>query len=199
MKKNKIVVFLLAVIIIAACNNNNEPKEQIIEKKSDTAGNADPIRTNTSFLYDIKALEEIFTNDNWLITDKKDSSYFYFSRLGDFTVNTYEYRLVKGDSALVKKEKIGVEGDKITWNFKGEKLQLDKATKARAVWSVSGKDSMQYEFVRIDNNQIGLVLPDKRKLVLQKILPLSTFLVKSRYDFMHGTKLAFDSSRSIQK
>lgn len=185
----------LFVVFLFACQS--QPKENTdTEAKKDTVKISESIRTNTSFLYDYKALEEVFTNDNWLLAGKNDSSYFYFSRLGDFKVNAYEYKLVKGDSAAVKYTSVQKEGDKIAWEFNNQKLYLKSATKARAVWSVAGADSLQYEFLRINENQLGLTYPDRHKLVLHKTLPFSLFLVRSRYDFTHGTKYAFDNTPS---
>lgn len=197
MRMKQFIPFLFVVFLFAC---QLQPKENAgNDAKTDTAKVSESIRTNTSFLYDYKALEEVFTNDNWLLAGKNDSSYFYFSRLGDFRVNTYEYKLVKGDSAAVKHTSVQKEGDKIVWAFNNQKLYLTSATKARAVWAVAGADSLQYEFLRINENQLALTYPDKHKLILQKTLPFSLFLVRSRYDFTHGTRYAFDNTPSAKQ
>ena len=192
--------FIGTTLFLFGCNSQNKNEAKSETTASDTTKNTDIVRTNTSFLFDLKALEEIFTNDNWMMAiDKKDTSYFYFSKLGDFTVNTYEYILEKGDSAEVKKSNILVEGDKIVWQFDGKKLNLEYATKARAVWRVSGNDSLKYAFEKVNQNEVELTYPDKHKQEMKRTLSFSLFLVRSRYDFAHGTKLAFDTTQFNKK
>ena len=192
------LVAVVAVFFLSGCGSEqNENAEPV--NKSDTIKVVDEVRSNTSFLYDLKALEELFSNDNWLIPGKKDSSYFYFSRTGDFIVNTYEYVLSKGDSAKVKYHHVVKEGDKLVWEFDGRKLVLSNASGARALWAVAGNDSLKYEFLRVDKNQIRLTYPDKREQILKKLLPFSLFLVRSRYDFSNGTRYAYDTTQFNKK
>ena len=196
--RTKNVFFLLMIVFLFACTT--QPKENVPdEKKEDTAQASESIRTNMSFLHDFNALEEVFGNENWLKADGKDSSYFYFSRLGNFQVNTYEYKLVKGDSAKVRNSSILQEGNKLTWNFNNQKLYITSATRGRIVGSVKGSDSLQYEFLRLDNDAIAITYPDKRRSILRKTLPFSLFLVRSRYDYAHGTKYAFDTAQFNKK
>ncbi len=192
------LVALMTVFFLLSCGSGqNENTDSV--KKTDTVKVVDDVRSNTSFLYDLKALEELFSNDNWLIAGKKDSSYFYFSRTGDFIVNTYEYVLIKGDSAKVKYNHVVKEGDKLSWEFDGKKLLLNNASGARALWTVSGSDSVKYEFLRVDKNQIRVTYPDHKEVIMRKILPFSLFLVRSRYDFSNGTHYAFDTTQFNKK
>jgi len=194
----RIVLLLLPVFVLLACNTKpSENRED--SKKDDMLKMSASISTNMLFLHDFNALEQVFGSENWLIVDKKDSSYLYFSRLGNFIVKTFIYKRVKGDSAAVQYGTIQPENDSITWDLFGRKLSLSNATGTRVKWSAVADSSLQYEFIRIDNNHIQLTYPDKKKLVLQKVLPLSLFLVRSRYDYTHGTKFAFDSSREFEK
>lgn len=189
----KIGCNLLLLVFLFACQT--QQKEKVTDEKKETTVKAsESIRSNMSFLNDFNALEDVFGNENWLIEDKKDSSYFYFSRLGSFKVNTYTYKLVKGDSAKVIYGSMLQEGNSLIWNFNNQKLQVTSATRGRIVWSVIGADSLQYEFLRLDNNQISLTYPDKEKVFLRKTLPFSLFLVRARYDYVNGTKYAFDST-----
>jgi hypothetical protein len=173
--------------------NTNDPK------KADGNSISENIRSNTSYLNSLQALENIFSNDNWLIPLEKDTCFFYFSRVGNFTVNTYEYKIVKGDSANVKHSYIKTGGDTLSWEFGGQRLLLAHATPTRAVWFVPGKDSIRYEFLRIDNDHIKLTYPDKKEVVFQKTLPFSLFLVRSSYDYRHGTRYAYDSTQFGKK
>src|SRR6478609_8559287 len=122
--KSNIIFSLMAMGFLFACNE--QPKEDKTSEQKDSVATkqAESISTNVSLLNDYRSLEQLFANDNWLIPGKKDSSYFYFSRLGNYQVNTYEYKLVKGDSAQVKHGSIQAEGNKLTLNFNGQKLYL---------------------------------------------------------------------------
>lgn len=197
--RNSFAVIVLLSSSLVACQSPQPEKVSVTTEKKTTEKAGESIRTNLSFLNDFNALEEIFTNDNWLISDKKDSSYFYFSRLGKFTVNTYEYKIVKGDSARVTHALIQTEGDKISLPFNGHKLYIQSATKARLVCTVAGADSLTYTFVRLNDNQISLTYPGNKKTVVKKMLPLSQFLIRSRYDYTNGTKYAFDTSQFIKR
>lgn len=196
--KRRIVLLLLLMNLIFACGTQEEKKSE--ELKDTTAAKAEVVtRPVQSFMNDYNALEQLFTNDNWLLADKKDSSYFYFSRLGNFKVNTYEYKLIKGDSAKVKHGAIETLGDKITWNFNNQKLYLVSASNVKAAWSVDGSDSTAYEFMRLDNSFLRITYPDKKRVTMKKMLPFSLFLVRSRYDFTNGTKYAFDTTQFNKK
>ncbi len=160
------LLMILCIVFLFSCETAQKENTEA-DKKTDTVKVVDEIRSNTSFIYDLKALEESFSNDNWLIPGKKDSSYFYFSRIGDFKVNTYEYVLVKGDSAKVKYAHVEKEGDKLSWEFDGKKLLLSNASAARSLWTVAGNDSLMYEFLRVDKNTIRLTYPDKKAVVIK--------------------------------
>lgn len=188
-----------ALLLLAACQGGNQDKKTEENKAADTVQMAESIRTNLSYLNDYNALEQLFSNDNWLIPGPKDSSYLYVSRLGNYAVKTYAYQLVKGDSAHVQHAAVQMEKDQLVWQFNGQKLYLTSATRARAVFAVAGADSLQYEFVRLDDNKIGLTYPDKRKVVMKKTLQFSLFLTRSRYDFVNGTKYAFDTTQFNRK
>ena len=191
-------LFLLAVMIgIVACQTAT--KESNDGEKADSVKIAESIRTNRSYLNDLGAIEQVFGNENWLLVDKKDSSYYYFSRLGEFKFNTYAYKIVKGDSANVLHSSFKPENNAITWDFGGRKLVINSATRARVVGTVIGSDSLTYEFVRLDDDEIAITYPDKKKLVMHRTLPLGLFLVRSRYDYTHATKYAFDTIQFRKK
>ena len=194
------LLVVLFFAVFAACNNG--PAEEV---KSDTVKEADSVkpaqstRSNMSFLNDYNAIEQVCGNENWLLANGKDSSYLYFSRLGPYTYNTYDYRLNKGDSSNVVHGNIVRDGDNLVWQFSGKKVYVITASSARVVWAVEGTDSLRYEFVRLNDRQMSITYPDKRSYILQKTIPFSLFLVRSRYDFAHGTHLAFDAGKAQVK
>lgn len=193
--------YLLLAVLFFSCQSQQKQGDEETEAKTsaDSVSVAESIRSNMSYLNDFNALEELFTNDNWLLADKKDSSYFYFSRINEYKVNTYFYKLEKGDSAKVIHQDMLANNNQLVWNFDQQPLYLVSATKARAVWALKGADSVQYEFIRIDNEHLRLTYPDKKQVVMKKMLPFSLFLVRSRYDFTNGTHYAFDTTQFSTK
>lgn len=191
--------FFLLVLVIGAVACKTETKESNDSEKADSVKIAESIRTNRSYLNDLGAIEQVFGNENWLLADKKDSSYYYFSRLSEFKFNTYTYKIVKGDSANVLHASFQPENNALTWEFDGRKLAITSATRARVLGTVVGSDSLTYEFVRLDDDSIAITYPDKKKHVMQRTLPLSLFLVRRRYDYRHVTKYAFDKIQFNKK
>jgi hypothetical protein len=194
----KIIAVLLLMNLVFACGTHE--KKNAEEQRDTIAVKPEAVtRSVQSFMNDYNAFEQLFTNDNWLLADKKDSSYFYFSRLENFKVNTYEYKLINGDSAKVQRGTIQTEGDKITWFFNNQKLYLISAGNIKAAWSVDGSDSAAYEFMRLDNNFLRITYPGRKQVTMKKMLPFSLFLVRSRYDFANGTRYAFDTTQFNKK
>jgi|GEM_PF-920822 len=196
-------IIFLCVMTTALVSCNSQPKTEALTgetvKTADTMKTAEEIRTNMSYLNDYNAIEQLFGNENWLLADQKDSSYLYVSRLGDYSVNTYAYKMIKGDSAQVKHGRMERGNNTINWEFDGNPLAITGATSTRIVAAARGGDSSAYEFIRLDANRIQVTCPDKQKKILQKTLPLSLFLIRSRYDFAHGTRYAFDSVEFSKK
>ncbi len=199
--KKMITAISLLTLFLTACQSGQNENENAGTKEtgSDTAKAAESIRTNMSYLNDFNALEALFSNDNWLLPDQKDSSYLYVSRINDFLVNTYAYRLEKGDSARVEYGHIKTDKNELIWNFQQRSLKLTSATRTRSTWMVAGSDSLRYEFIRLDNDHIRLTYPDKKEVILKKTIPFSLFLVRSRYDFANGTHYAFDTTQFNRK
>lgn len=187
------------MVLLYACGESSTPAGKEV-KTADSAKVAEEIRTNMSFLNDYNAMEAVFGNENWMLIEKKDTSYYYFSRLGDMNFNTYAYRLVKGDSANVAHGKIEREKNRLVWNFDGKKLYITSATVARIAATVDGSDTAaKYAFTRLNSNTIGVTYPDQRKVELKKTIPFGLFLVRSRYDYSNGTHYAFDTAVYTKK
>ena len=197
MIKKSISAFFVAIVLMA-CQSPSEKNGET--KKGDSAGASAPViestRNNQSLLNDFNSLETVFTNDNWLVIDGKDSSYFYVSRLNSFLIKTYTYKIVKGDSAQVEHGTMLPESNQnnnIIWHWKGKDLHLDMAVSSRAKWIDSAAQKSSFEFVRLDKDQISITYPSEKKITIHKTLPFSLFLIRSRYDYLHGTKYAFDN------
>jgi hypothetical protein len=195
MMRSGFIFYGLILVTIISCHSTpgSENADSTAIKAADTVKRVDEIRTNMSYLNDYNAIEQVFGNENWLVPGVKDSSYLYLSRLGSYSVSSYVYSIAKGDSANVKHSSLERKDNTINWEFDGKKLVVAGATSTRVVLAFPGTEVAQYEFIRLDANHLQLTYPDKTKKVLLKTLPFSTFLVRSRYDYTHGTKYAFDS------
>lgn len=188
----RIAIPVLIAVALYACGSGTE-QQQNSSAQHDSAVSAST-RTNTSFLNDYNAIESVFGNENWMKVDGKDTSYHYFSRLGQFDFNTYAYKLVKGDSAQVAHGKLEGKGDQLAWTFEGKKLMIQSATAVRVSARDAADTSAVYTFTRLDNNSVGLTYPGGKKIVLKKTIPFGLFLVRSRYDYANGTRYAFDTT-----
>jgi hypothetical protein len=199
----KLCWLMMLPLWLMACNGGSEEQKNSGNTaegavSADTAkAKEEDVRTRVSYLNDYAAIEQLFGNENWMQVDKKDTSFFYFSRLGDFQFNTYVYKREKGDSANVEYGKVITEQGKLAWQFHNQPLYVNSASPARLV--LNGKDSARYVFVRQDHDHLQLTYPDKHTVVLTRTLPFSLFLVRSRYDYANGTKLAFDTTNFTRK
>lgn len=183
MLKN-ILLFFISIFFIAACNNEPAPQEP--------AGKT----TIAPPVYKMDLLEKMFTNDNWMKVDGRDTSYYYFSRIPSET-RVHQYRMSKGDSVNTTISVIRFLSDSLVWQYNDTThLFLSGITEKRAEWSRMDHDPPAFymAFAKKDEKNINLVFPDKKQVLLIKTLPLSTFLVRSRYDFSHGTKFAFSDT-----
>ena len=199
----KQLLFALTVyaFLLFSCSGNPEKEETAAaEKEVIVKSPVDDMLEKKAALKEFDALEKIFNNDNYLIVEGKDSSYTYFSRLNKYFIKVSSYKMVRGDSDQLIIDTIQIDSNnKVIWNWKGVALSLNKTTDYASEWKIIGADSALYQFTKIDNNQISLSKPNHTPLKLQKTITLSDFLVRSFYDFQHGTRLAFDKRNFTRK
>ena len=180
MKKRYLIGFII-VWLIMSCNNQAKKKNPV-----EHTGN-DPV-------HKMDLLEKMFTNDNWMKVDGQDTSYYYFSRIQSVT-RVYHYRLVKGDSVNTDISLINLLNDSLVWKLNDTTyLFLAGINENGSVWdrinqSITVKSFLVFE--KKDERNIYMKFADSAQLLLIKTLPLSAFLVRSRYDFLHGTRFAF--------
>lgn len=151
-------IYLILISFLFACTNKKEKKTDV-------------------------PLQSFFEPLNWEVTNKWDTSYIFFSPVHDSLVETYEYKIADGDSVSTQKNEIAFINDSIHWKF----------------------HESFYTIKQVDSNIISLEL-DNKKVQLNKIsdslmvlktiddsfyfrrtLPISTFLVRKKYDFINGT------------
>ena len=196
-------LIVLVVVTATACNNNaaekvaETPVDSQTVKQTESISPADDAIAKNAAIKQIDALEKLFDNQNYLQVQGKDSSYIYFSRLGKANFYTHNYKMLKGDSANVIIDTIQVNAtNKVQWHWQGKQLVLAGTTDFSSTWIADTKDTVRIQ--KIDNNTLQLVANGKKNS-LYKTPTLSLFLVRSYYDYTHGTHLAFDSSNYTKK
>jgi hypothetical protein len=197
MKRILILVFIGVMIFFLACNDNTTQEEKKMDStKAVNAIVQDPAIT-ASLLGQFNGLEKVFDNQNWMIIKEKDTSFLYISRLNKFLAYAHSFKIQKGDSTELQIDTIHVSSENmIVWNWKGKHYKLTASTENTNHWE---GDSSKVEFAKMDASNLILTLNDKDKLKMSKTLTLSTFLVRSFYDYQHGTKLAFEQKEFVKK
>ena len=132
-------------------------------------------------------LENIFSTANWKVTESADTSYLYFSRLGDLNYTVYDYKLVKGDSSINEISHIGYINNEVSWMRSADTLQLAAVDSASAIWNARKDDKMVYTFKKLSDSTVSMTFQDNKQVLLKKTLSLATFLVRSKYDYIHNT------------
>ena len=142
---------------------------------------------------DFDKLEHIFSSDNWKVTgDGIDTSFLYFSRLGDLAFTVYHFKIREGDSSISQVSHINYAEDAIKWIRSGDTLKLVSADSVSARWNDLNDDKTEYTFKKLSDSNISVELSRGKKLLLTKTLSLAIFLARSRYDHIHNTH-TFDS------
>lgn len=132
-------------------------------------------------------LENVLPTANWKMIDGNDTSYFYFSRLGDINYNVYHYKIAKGDSSIVEESFINYINNTICWIHPADTLKLASLDSVSAVWHTLKDDKPMYAFKRLSDSTMSVLFPDEKQVTLKRTLPLATFLVRSKYDYINNT------------
>jgi hypothetical protein len=189
------------LLSIVACNNQPSATEQIKDtqtiKQVEAASPADIAVAREVGIKQLDALEKLFDNQNYLSVEGKDSNYIYFSRLGKNNFYTHSFKMVKGDSANVVIDTLQVNAaNKVQWQWQKQPLVLLSTTDFSSAWLANNKDTILFQ--KIDGNTLQVVSNGKKNS-LHKTPTLSLFLVRSYYDYTHGTHLAFDNTNFTKK
>ena len=192
---------VILVVFFAACNQqsadkkNSEIQARVIVDNSKT--------DSLSMSNNLKAfsdLELFFDNANYQVTKGRDTNYFYFSRSSDLLIKVHQYKIIKGDSAFLKIDSIQlVDGKFIQWKFAAKTLHLIAHSETSNNWKSKNLDSTTFIFNRFNKKDFQLVEANKSKTIFSKTIAFSSFLVRSFYDYKHGTKYAFDTANFTKK
>ena len=136
---------------------------------------------------DLQRLTFFLPTANWQVTFGKDTSYIYFSRQPVNNYKTYEYKLSEGDSSITQEGTIDVSSGSVNWNWNSRVLSLEQIVDSKSTWKEKSSGRV-YVLEKITDSLLQLSSSEKN-WIFKKTLPLSTFLVRAKYDFKHGTKL----------
>ncbi|HYF31939.1 MAG TPA: hypothetical protein VD993_12535 [Chitinophagaceae bacterium] len=132
-------------------------------------------------------LEKVFETGNWRHTAYEDTTYLFFSREGDTHYKVYRYRMMDGDSVQSAIFNIQWQNDTILMKVDDEYRILTAVDDNSNAWS---HDGAVYRFTKLDSLHLLLDNDGKSIDTLKRTLPISTFLARSKYDFVHGTNTA---------
>ena len=161
----------LSIVLIVSCNQSKKP-----------------IQTAKGIFDKIEGITGVA---NWQLIDGADTSYLYFSRLGDVNTNIYQFKIVKGDSVNTKLNSMTAYNDTVYWNGDDKRWYLQSANDSVMEWADAGlKEKSSYRFTKTDSSHISYQPADRHPAILTKTLPLSAFLIRTKYDYEHGTSFA---------
>jgi len=164
-------VFSLCVLLalLAACNN--EVRETVRRAPKDK----------------FDAIDGITGIANWRVVDGTDTSYLYFSRMGDALIHVYHFSISKGDSVNTQMFNIVNRGDSVVWAWGNKGYLLSSIDSNTARWEDLRNRKDVIILKKADRLHMSFLFPDGHEATMQQTLPLSTFLVRRKYDYLHGT------------
>jgi hypothetical protein len=190
------------ILFFTSCNQQGGNKEK---NKSQEGAVVNPSiadsLTMTNHFDAFGKLEKFFDNNNYQVIKSKDTNYFYFSRSSDFLLKVYQYKIIKGDSAFLKIDSIQLaeDGKALQWKFADQQLHLISASDDSNNWKSSNLDSTIFTFKKLNKKDFQLVEPKNSTTTFSQTITLSSFLVRSLYDYQHGTRFAFDTANFTKK
>lgn len=140
------------------------------------------------------SLPDFFDAHNWEVTNNSDTFYIFFSPVHDILVETYEYKIANGDSVHTQKNAIQIFNDSLKWKFKENIYTVTHID--------SNKISLEFKNIMYHLNKISddlMVLESfNDSFYFRRTLPISTFLVRRKYDYLNGTSGA-DSAEVLPR
>ncbi|WP_298301753.1 hypothetical protein [Hydrotalea sp.] len=178
MKKMTLLLYMINVLLSCA------------EKESTTNSvNKDDVVLMPVCLMD--SIQHLFGNENWRIISGKDTTYRYFSRQNDLQIHVYQYNMNQGDSIQCSFQTIRYTPKGIFWQQSADTFQLIHATLNSNKW-IHGADTMFFRLLYsgcIEHQFKG------KNATMNRTINLTDFLIRSRYDFLHGTHYADDTTK----
>lgn len=132
-------------------------------------------------------LEKVFEAGNWRYINLGDTAYLFFSREGTTHYKIYRYYMVDGDSVNTAVFNIRPQNDSIVMKVDDDIRLLVNVDERGSSWEDGER---LYKFRKLDSLHILLETNGVTVDTLRRTLPISTFLVRSKYDFKNGTNTA---------
>jgi hypothetical protein len=156
-------IILIVILFIFSCNSKQERSAQL------------------------EQLQNVFGTANWQVIKGIDTSYIFFSPQADNSFKTYHYNLFRGDSINTEMGSIKQNGnEEVEWVFFNKTLMLYNINDNEMGWK--DKSNKIYVLAKQNDSLLLMQIPNG-ELQFKKALPLSTFLVRAKYDYEHGSKL----------
>jgi hypothetical protein len=92
-----------------------------------------------------------------------------------------------------------VGGRDIQWKFTDQQLTLIGSSESSSSWKSNSLDSSTVTFKKINKKDFQLIEPQNLKTRFSQTIILSSFLVRSFYDYQHGTRYAFNTTNFTKK
>lgn len=149
-------------------------------------------------VYQMDSIYHLFGNNNWRVIQGRDTSYLYFSRQNDLLIHVYDFKMQKGDSVQSALQKIVCTPKGIFWEKHLDTFRLISVSHKEMLW-LNKVDTLEF------NAGKNYVLQQHYKSILSTMQPtinLTDFLIRSHYDYLHGTHYANDTAkfkRSLKK
>lgn len=128
-----------------------------------------------------------FQTGNWRVINDTDTSFMFFSKQVDSSFKIYEYRMINGDSVETQAHSITREGDNLKWTLFNKIVYLRNANDTLTEWSTEPGENTSYILAKI-NDSVMHLQGDNKSIYFNRTLPISTFLVRAKYDFLHSTR-----------
>ncbi|MBK5270212.1 MAG: hypothetical protein JJE22_04275, partial [Bacteroidia bacterium] len=117
------------------------------------------------------AIEKIVGTANWELVDGQDTSYLYFSRIGEALFKAYHFRIERGDTVNTIMNTITARQDTVIWNWRNLKLLLTDVTDNNITWETINTEKEKYVLNKTDSLHISFVLPGGYETKMKRTLP----------------------------
>jgi hypothetical protein len=139
-------------------------------------------------------LPDFFEPFNWQVANNSDTFYLFFSPVHDSLVEVFEYKIVNGDSVNTQKDSIGFLNDSLRWKFNNNIYNIIAVGSNKIALE---DQNIQYNLQKISDSL--MVLGSKNdSFYFRRTLPISTFLVRKKDDYLKGSSGA-DSAEVLPR
>jgi hypothetical protein len=137
------------------------------------------------------SLTDFFEPFNWQVSSNGDTFYVFFSPINDSLVETFEYKIINGDSVNTQHKAIKYFNDTLKWQFNEYLYVISQFDSSKIFLAL--KNEVYYLNKISDSLMVLKVLDDS--FYFRRTLPISTFLIRKKHDFINATS-GTDSSET---